>query len=226
MPSALITGGSRGLGRALAAELARAGWSVTITGRGRDALEAAVLALGGDGRGVAGDVADPAHRAELAHLVGSRLDVLVNNASRLGPSPLPSLAEVNVAEHRRILETNVVAPVALFQELLPKLHGGVVVNISSDAAVEAYPGWGAYGSSKAALDLATRVLAAEHPDLGIYAFDPGDMRTDMHQAAFPGEDISDRPLPESVAPALVRLITDRPPSGRYGVADFLAEVDG
>ena len=152
---------------------------------------------------VAGDVADPRHRAALAEAVGPRLDLLVNNASDLGPSPLPPLADLPPDELLRVLAVNTVAPLALVQAVLPALRGagGRVVNISSDAAVEAYEGWGGYGASKAALDQLTAVLAVEHPELRVYAVDPGDMATDMHQAAFPGEDISDRPAPETVVPA-------------------------
>jgi NAD(P)-dependent dehydrogenase (short-subunit alcohol dehydrogenase family) len=147
----------------------------------------------------------------------------VNNASTLGPSPLPSLDRYPVASLRQVLETNTVAPLAVVQAVLPELvaAGGVVVDISSDAAVEAYPGWGGYGASKAALDQISAVLAAELPSIRVYAFDPGDMRTDMHQAAYPGEDISDRPEPGAIVPALLRLIEDRPESGRYRASDLL-----
>jgi NAD(P)-dependent dehydrogenase (short-subunit alcohol dehydrogenase family) len=163
---------------------------------------------------VPGDVTDPRHRRELVGHIGS-LDLLVNNASALGPSPQPKLAAYPLDVFTEVYEANVVAPLALIQLALPKLANGIVVNVSSDAAVEAYEGWGGYGSSKAALDRLSAVLAVEHPDLRVYAFDPGDMRTDMHQAAFPGADISDRPEPETVVPALLRLIDERPPSGRY-----------
>ena len=166
-----------------------------------------------------GDVADPNHRAEIAATVRElgRLDLLMNNASRLGPSPLPKLADLDPAELVLIGETNVVAPLALTQAVLPwlRVSHGVVLNVSSDAAVAAYDGWGGYGSSKAALDQLSAVLGVEEPDLRVYAVDPGDMRTEMHQAAFPGEDISDRPEPETVVPALLALIEGRPPSGRY-----------
>jgi NAD(P)-dependent dehydrogenase (short-subunit alcohol dehydrogenase family) len=175
---------------------------------------------------VAGDVTDPSHREALTAAVEvlGRVDLLVNNASELGPSPLPALDEYSLHALRRVYETNVIAPLALTQLLLPALvaASGTVVNISSDAAVEAYEGWGGYGSSKAALDQLGRVLAAEQPALRVYGFDPGDMRTDMHQRAFPGEDISDRPEPESVVPALLRLLDERPPSGRYRALDFAA----
>ena len=173
---------------------------------------------------LAGDVTDPRHREALAAAVDTlgRLDLLVNNASDLGPSPLPALACYPIEALRRVYETDVVAPLALVQILAPHLRAaaGIVMNISSDAAVEPYPGWGGYGSAKAALDQLSAVLAAEEPDLRVYAVDPGDMRTDMHQAAFPGEDITDRPEPATVVPALLRLLDARPPSGRYRAADW------
>ena len=148
----------------------------------------------------------------------------MNNASRLGPSPQPALPDYPVNELRAVYEANVVAPLALIQAALPALTGnsGAVVNLSSDAGAEPYPGWGGYGSSKAALDQLSAVLGAEAATVAVYAFDPGDMRTEMHQAAFPGEDISDRPEPASVVPALLRLLDDRPASGRYRAADVLA----
>jgi NAD(P)-dependent dehydrogenase (short-subunit alcohol dehydrogenase family) len=219
-PTVLITGAGRGLGRALAGALLASGWRVVVDARRAGhlttALPGAVV--------VPGDVTDPAHRDALAAAVRGlgRLDLLVNNASDLGPSPLPRLADVPLAAVRRVQETNVLAPLALIQTFLPLLRasGGAILNVSSDAAVEAYPGWGAYGSSKAALDQLTAVLAVEEPGLSVYSVDPGDMRTEMHQAAFPGEDISDRPAPETVVPALLRLITERPPSGRVRAADF------
>jgi NAD(P)-dependent dehydrogenase (short-subunit alcohol dehydrogenase family) len=223
MPIALITGASRGLGRAAAHALARRGWSLIVDARRADDLADAMQGLA-DVVAVPGDVTDPAHRADLAAAVGREggLDVLVNNASRLGPSPQPLLRDYPLDELGRVYEANVVAPLALIQLLTAPLAaaGGTIVNVSSDAAVEAYPGWGGYGSSKAALDQLTAVLAAEEPSLRCYAFDPGDMRTDMHQQAFPGEDISDRPEPEAVVPALLRLIGERPPSGRYRASDL------
>jgi NAD(P)-dependent dehydrogenase (short-subunit alcohol dehydrogenase family) len=222
--SALITGASRGLGRALATALNADGWRLVVDGRDPARLAAAVAAFPDPGRVtvLAGDVTDPAHRAALAAGVGPRLDLLVNNASDLGPSPLPRLAELDPVEFARVLSVNTVAPLALLQAVLPALRpGGVVVQISSDAAVEAYAGWGGYGASKAALDQLTAVLAVEHPELRIYAVDPGDMRTDMHQAAFPGEDISDRPAPESVVPGLLALVDGDSPSGRYRAADLV-----
>jgi len=219
-PTALVTGAGRGLGRALAGALLANGWRVVV-----DARRTAHLAAGLPGALVVpGDVTDPAHRDALAAAVDGlgRLDLLVNNASDLGPSPLPPLADVPLPAARRVLETNVLAPLALIQRFLPLLRadGGIVLNVSSDAAVEAYAGWGAYGSSKAALDQLSAVLAAEEPGLAVYAVDPGDMRTEMHQAAFPGEDISDRPEPEAIVPALLRLIATRPPSGRVRAGDL------
>jgi NAD(P)-dependent dehydrogenase (short-subunit alcohol dehydrogenase family) len=222
---ALISGASQGLGRALAVALVHQGWRVVLDGRNGDRL-AAVRAEVSSAVVVAGDVTDPAHRATLAGTVAElgRLDLFVANASELGPSPLPPLATIAIEAVRAVYETNVVAPLALLQLVLPLLRasGGTVVAVSSDAAVEAYPGWGGYGSSKAALDQLTAVLAAEEPGVRSYAVDPGDMRTEMHQRAFPGEDISDRPLPEMVVPAFLRLLEERPPSGRYRAADLMA----
>jgi NAD(P)-dependent dehydrogenase (short-subunit alcohol dehydrogenase family) len=212
MPVAIITGASKGFGLALSRALADRGWELFVDARGAEALKQANF--GPSVTIIPGDVRDPEHRAEL---VGAApvLDLLVNNASALGPSPQPSLATYPLDEFARVYEANVLAPLALIQLALPKLSEGIVVNVSSDAAVEAYEGWGGYGSSKSALDRVSAVLAVEHPDLHVYAFDPGDMRTEMHQAAFPGEDISDRPEPETVVPALLKLIDERPPSGRY-----------
>jgi NAD(P)-dependent dehydrogenase (short-subunit alcohol dehydrogenase family) len=227
MPVALITGASAGLGRAAARALAAAGWAVVADARGAAQLTAALHGLPG-AIAAPGDVTDPAHRAELAGHISrlGRLDLLVNNASRLGPSPQPPLRGYPLAELRLVYETNVLAPLALIQLLHGPLTaaGAVVVNVSSDAAAQPYPGWGGYGSAKAALDQLTAVLGAEEPALRCYAFDPGDMRTQMHQQAFPEEDISDRPEPETVVPALLRLITQRPPSGRYRAADLSAAV--
>jgi len=223
MPIALITGASRGLGRAAAHALARRGWSLIVDARRAADLTGAMRGMA-DVVAVPGDVTDPGHRARLAEVASraGRLDVLVNNASRLGPSPQPPLASYPLDELGRVYDTNVFAPLALVQLLAAPLTAaaGVVVNVSSDAATEAYPGWGGYGSAKAALDQITAVLAAEQPALRCYAFDPGDMRTDMHQQAFPGEDISDRPEPEAVVPALLRLLDERPPSGRYRASDL------
>jgi NAD(P)-dependent dehydrogenase (short-subunit alcohol dehydrogenase family) len=171
-----------------------------------------------------GDIADPAHRLALVEAAGRDIDLVVNNASVLGPSPLPALAEYPLHELRRVYEVNVLAPLGLIQLALPWLSPGArIVDITSDAAVEAYEGWGGYGSSKAALEQLTSVLAAERPDLRVYTVDPGDMRTQMHQDAFPGEDISDRPLPEESVPGLLELIEGDLPSGRYQARE-LAEV--
>ena len=226
-PVALVTGGSQGLGLALTRALDAVGWRVVVDARHADVLHRAVADLAGV-TAVPGDVTDPGHRAELAAAVAGlgRLDLLVHNASALGPSPLPSLADLPVADLERILAVNVLAPLALTQLLLDDLRAarGTLVAVSSDAAVEVYEGWGGYGSSKAALDHLTAVLAAENPGLHVYAVDPGDMNTAMHQRAFPGEDISDRPLPETVVPALLRLARQELPSGRYRAADLLAAV--
>jgi NAD(P)-dependent dehydrogenase (short-subunit alcohol dehydrogenase family) len=229
--TALVTGASRGLGRALAAGLAREGYDLIIDARDAAALEAAAGQIRAAGRGVGtvtavpGDVTDPAHRQALAKAAeqAGRLDVLVNNAGTLGASPLPALADYPADELRAAFETNVIAPIALTQLVLPLLRtqGGAVLNITSDAAVEAYAGWGGYGAAKAALEQASNVLAAEELAVRVWWADPGDLRTDMHQRAFPGEDISDRPLPESVVPAFVRLITERLPSGRYRAAHLM-----
>jgi NAD(P)-dependent dehydrogenase (short-subunit alcohol dehydrogenase family) len=228
MPTALVTGASRGLGRATAEELARRGWHLVVDGRDAADLDGAHEGLGPDAVALAGDVTDPSHRAELAAAVRrtGRLDLLVNNASTLGQSPLAPLATADLDALSRTYTVNVLAPVALTQLLLPLLRacGGAVIDVSSDAAVTAYPAWGGYGSSKAALDQVTAVLAAEEPALHVYAFDPGDLRTRLHQEAFPGEDISDRPLPVTVVPALLRLVEQRPPSGRYRAADLLSTV--
>ncbi|WP_138732207.1 SDR family NAD(P)-dependent oxidoreductase [Modestobacter excelsi] len=225
-PTALVTGASRGLGLALATALDAEGWQLVLDARDGDRLATAVagLPLPGLVTALPGDVADPAHRAALAAAVPSRLDLLVTNASDLGPSPLPPLAELPLPAFERVLAVNTVAPLALVQLLLPALRraGGRVLQISSDAAVEAYAGWGGYGASKAALDQLSAVLAVEEPDLRVYAVDPGDMATEMHQAAFPGEDISDRPTPETVVPALLRLVAGELPSGRYRAAELAA----
>jgi NAD(P)-dependent dehydrogenase (short-subunit alcohol dehydrogenase family) len=215
MPVAIVTGASRGLGHALSRALDERGWRLVVDARDEAALRAGAEGLT-DVAVLAGDVTDPQHRRALVDAAGDAIDLVVNNASHLGPSPQPLLANYPLDELRRVYEVNVVAPLALTQLALPRLRpGGVVLNIGSDAAIEPYEGWGGYGSSKAALDQLTRVLAAEHPALRIYAVDPGDMRTDMHQAAFPGEDISDRPPPEEVVPALLSLIDSSRPSGRY-----------
>jgi NAD(P)-dependent dehydrogenase (short-subunit alcohol dehydrogenase family) len=218
MPVALVTGASRGFGAEIAHALAGRGWTLIVTGRDAAALRHAVGATPRVIQ-VPGDVAHPVHRDALAAEIGrlGRLDLLVNNASGLGPSPLPPLDRYPLDELASLFAVNTIAPLAIIQRVLPELTaaGGAIVNVSSDAAVEPYPGWGGYGATKAALDQLTRVLAAERPELRVYAFDPGDMRTEMHQAAFPGEDISDRPEPVTVVPALLRLVDERPPSGRY-----------
>jgi NAD(P)-dependent dehydrogenase (short-subunit alcohol dehydrogenase family) len=223
---ALLTGASRGLGRALAEELAARGWRLVIDARGAAALEEARAALARRTLviAVSGDVADPAHRAALVDAARGlgRLDALVNNAGALGPSPLPSLAEVDLGALSSVLDVNTVAPIGLVQLALPLLEasGGVVVNITSDAAVEPYAGWGVYAASKAALEQLTAVLGVEHPAVRFYAADPGDMRTQMHQDAFVGEDISDRPLPQASVPGLVTLLEGGLPSGRYRTRDL------
>ncbi|HJQ00471.1 MAG TPA: SDR family oxidoreductase [Jatrophihabitans sp.] len=223
--TALITGASKGLGRALADALTARGWRLVVDARNPGSLAAELT----DAIVVPGDITDPQHRDALVAAVDQlgRLDLLVNNASELGPSPLPALAGLPLEALRRLYETNVVAPLALVQALLAQLRdaGGVIINVSSDAAVEPYPGWGGYGSTKAALDQLSAVLAAEEPALGVYAVDPGDMRTDMHQAAFPDEDISDRPEPATVVPALLRLLDARPASGRYRAADWAVTAE-
>lgn len=219
MPVAIVTGASRGLGLALARALVDRGWRVVADARGKSELER-VWAGTWNVVPVAGDIADEKHRLALVESAGEEIDLLVNNASTLGPSPLPPLAEYSLDELRRVYDVNVTGPLGLVQLALPRLRGNAcVLNITSDAAVEAYEGWGGYGSSKAALEQITAVLAAEHPDLRIYAVDPGDMRTRMQQEAFPGEDISDRPPPEDTVPGLLELIEGGRPSGRYRAHD-------
>jgi NAD(P)-dependent dehydrogenase (short-subunit alcohol dehydrogenase family) len=225
MSNAIITGGSRGLGRALAGALVADGWRVVLGARTAADLTQAAQSLGPAAVAVPGDLTDPAHRAALlaaAAELGS-LDLLVNNGGTLGPSPLPPVAALPLAALRELYEVNVVAPVALTQAALPALRsaGGVLVNITSDAAVEPYQGWGGYGSAKAALERLSAGLAAEEQAVTVWTVDPGDLRTRMHQQAFPGEDISDRPLPETVAPALAAMLAKRPASGRYRLADWL-----
>ncbi|HZE04565.1 MAG TPA: SDR family oxidoreductase [Solirubrobacteraceae bacterium] len=218
MTTALITGASRGLGLALARVLARRGWRLILDARGADDLARAAAELSADTEvvAIAGDVGNAWHREALLDAAGDRLDLLVNNASLLGPSPQPELAAYPLAELERVYDVNVLAPLALIQLALPVLaDGGAIINVTSDAAVEPYPGWGGYGSSKAALEQLTAILAAEQPRLRVYAVDPGDMRTRMHQEAFPGEDISDRPEPETSVPGLLELIGSSLPSGRY-----------
>ena len=226
-PVALLTGASRGLGLALARALAGRGWRLIVDARDPRPLEAAraELAERTEVVALAGDVADPAHRRALVAAAGDRLDALVNNASLLGPSPQPPLADYPLDVLERVLQVNAVAPLALIQLALPLLPpGGRIVNVTSDAAVEAYEGWGGYGAAKAALEQLPRVLAVEHPGLRVYAVDPGDMNTRTHQEAFPGEDISDRPPPEASVPGLLALLEGDVPSGRH-LARNLAPVD-
>lgn len=224
MPTAIVTGGSRGLGLALGRALADRGWRLVVDARGREALAAAWAGAAGV-TVVPGNVADVAHRRALVAAAAGPIDLVVNNASVLGPSPQPPLADYPPEELRRVYEVNVVAPLALVQISLPHLaRGARIVNITSDAAVEPYVGWGGYGSSKAALDQLTAILAAEHPELRVYAVDPGDMRTQMHQEAFPGEDISDRPPPEDSVPGLLELIEADLPSGRYRARELAGVV--
>ncbi|HEY2041668.1 MAG TPA: SDR family oxidoreductase [Jatrophihabitans sp.] len=227
MPVALVTGASAGLGLALAKELARRQWSLVIDARDAKRLYrvADELSQLTEVNAVAGDVSVHQHRVELAAAVEAigRLDLLVNNASTLGPTPLPPLSQLPLDELSEIMHVNVTGALGLIQLLLGRLRdsGGSIINISSDAAIEHYEGWGGYGAAKSALDHLTGTLAAENPGTPFYAVDPGDMRTAMHQAAFPGEDISDRPLPETVVPGLLALIETRPPSGRYRAADLV-----
>ncbi len=231
MAVAVVTGASRGLGLALARALGERGWSLVLDARGGAALHEAAATIVGAEKVVAvpGDVADAAHRADLV-AAAARLgpvDLLVNNASMLGPSPQPLLADYPLDVLARVYQVNVVAPLGLIQAALPLLvaAGGSVLNVTSDAAVEAYAGWGGYGSSKAALDQLSNVLATELAGVRVWWVDPGDMRTRMQQEASPGEDISDRPWPEERVPGLLRLVEERRPSGRYRVADLLpAEV--
>jgi NAD(P)-dependent dehydrogenase (short-subunit alcohol dehydrogenase family) len=220
---ALITGASRGLGFALAQALAQQGWTLIIDARGVEALRTAQKRLEqaypeAHIHAYVGDVADPAHRGELALAAQSLggVDVLVNNASILGPSPQPALLDYPLDILRQVVEVNLIAPLGLTQRIAPSLKPGArILNITSDAGVEAYPGWGGYGSSKAALEHLSHILAAERLDLRVYWVDPGDMRTDLQQQAFPDEDISDRPPPEESVPGLLTLILGDLPSGRY-----------
>jgi NAD(P)-dependent dehydrogenase (short-subunit alcohol dehydrogenase family) len=227
--TALVTGASRGLGLALARRLAADGWPLVIDGRDPATLHAAATELASHRvvRAIPGDITSPRHREHLAAAAGELggLDLVVHNAGALGPSPLPPVDEVALDAVRDVLEANVVAPLALTQVLLPHLRSGaVVVAITSDAAAEAYAGWGTYGASKAAFEQLFAVLAEEHPELRVLRIDPGDLRTDMHQAAFPGEDISDRPLPAVRVPAIVDLVAGAFPSGRYQAAHHRQEV--
>lgn len=226
MPLSIITGASRGLGLALARSLAERGWALVLDARGPDDLERAAAELGRLTKvvAIAGDVSDPDHRLELIAAAGERIDMLVNNASVLGPSPQPGLAHYPLDELERVYRVNVLAPLALVQLAFPRfVDGARILNVTSDAAIEPYEGWGGYGSSKAALEQLTTILAVEHPALYVYAVDPGDMRTRMHQEAFPGEDITDRPEPEESVPGLLALIEGGYPSGRYRARE-LAEM--
>lgn len=232
MPVGIVTGASKGLGRAIAAALAEHGWSLVIDARDAANLNVVEDALGEITRrgaevvGLAGDVSDASHRTQLvdAALALGGLDLLVNNASTLGPSPLPPLARYDLDQLKRVYEVNTFSPLALLQLARPLLHESEnprVINVTSDASVEAYEGWGGYGSAKAALDHIGAVFAVEEPSLRLWTVDPGDMRTEMHQDAFPGEDISDRPQPESVIPHLLELIDSDLPSGRYRLAELV-----
>jgi NAD(P)-dependent dehydrogenase (short-subunit alcohol dehydrogenase family) len=217
----IVTGASRGLGLALTRALSERGWQLAVDARGAEALEHAVAGLAGV-IAVAGDVADSDHRRRLVETAGEPIDLLVNNASLLGPSPLPLLAQYPLEELRSVYEANVFAPLALVQLSLPRFSPHArIVNLISDAAAEAYETWGGYGSSKAALAQISVVLGAEHPGLRVYAVDPGDMNTQMQQDAFPGEDISDRPPPEESVPGLLTLIEGDLPSGLYRARDLV-----
>jgi NAD(P)-dependent dehydrogenase (short-subunit alcohol dehydrogenase family) len=226
--TAIITGASRGLGLALTPDLVADGWTVVVDAGDAAALHRATASLGSSVVAVPGDVTDAAHRQALVDAAAAtgRLDLLVNTASALGPSPLPHLRRIPITDFADVVRTNAGAPLALIQLALPllTLQRGAVVNITSDASVEAYEGWGAYGASKAALDHLTRVLAEEEPGVRFWAIVPGDLRTQMHQDAYPGEDISDRPLPETVVPAFRQVLFDRPASGRLRLADVAPVV--
>jgi NAD(P)-dependent dehydrogenase (short-subunit alcohol dehydrogenase family) len=234
MSTAIITGASRGLGLALARALADRGWRLVLDARGAPELQRVATELDAQCirqdapmthvRALPGDVADDWHRGALIDAAGERVDLLVNNASTLGPSPQPELADYPLDALQRVYEVNVIAPLALAQLAVPLMPAGAcIINVTSDAAVEPYEGWGGYGSSKAALEQLTAILAAERPALRVYTVDPGDMRTQMHQDAFPGEDISDRPPPEESVPGLLELIESELPSGRYRARQVLIE---
>ncbi len=229
--AALVTGASRGLGLALARRLAEDGWTLIIDARGEEDLEAARDELAKLARvtAIAGSIADPAHRQELADAargVGG-LEALVNNASVLGPSPRPDLLDYPPDALAGVYRTNVISPLALIQAVRDELKPGTrIVNVTSDAAVEPYEGWGGYGSSKAALEQLSNILAAENPGWRVYSVDPGDMRTRMHQQAFPGEDIGDRPLPEESVPGLIELLAGDLPSGRYSAGALIQANKG
>lgn len=231
MEVAIVTGASKGLGLALAGGLADQGWSLVIDARGGEALRSAEedlrarLQHGSSLVAIVGDVTSQAHRSELVEAArrSGGLDLIVNNASTLGLTPLPNVADYPLGSLRRVLEVNVVAPLALIQESISLLENSSqprVMNITSDAAVEHYEGWGGYGLAKAALEHLSTTLSVEDPELRTWVVDPGDLRTEMHQQAFPGEDISDRPRPETVVPRLVALIGSDLPSGRYRASDI------
>lgn len=227
--TALITGASRGLGLALARGLANKGWNLILTARDENRLRIVrdELAQKAHVAAIAGDVNDPAHREALAVLARGHagLDLIINNAGALGPSPLPPLLDHPLDELASVLASNVIAPLGIIQSVRHVLKAGArIINVSSDAGVNAYPGWGGYGASKAALELLSAVLAVENPQIKIYWVDPGDMRTDMHQAAYAGEDISDRPLPEARVPGFIALIESDLPSGRYSIPDMMPAV--
>ena len=227
--TALITGASRGLGLALARGLARRGWNLIITARDAAKLRAVrdELASITHVAALAGDVTDASHRRALAIIARGHtgIDALINNAGALGPSPQPGLLDYPLDAFVDVYRANVLAPLGMIQALRSDLKPGArIVNVTSDAAVEPYAGWGAYGSSKAALEQLSAILASENPELLVYWVDPGDMRTDMHQAAFPGEDISDRPLPEARVPGFVTLLEGDLPSGRYRAADLVPKA--
>jgi NAD(P)-dependent dehydrogenase (short-subunit alcohol dehydrogenase family) len=227
--SALVTGASRGLGRALARALAAEGWHLILDARDATELEHTrrVLAPLTSIIAIAGDVTDPTHRETLARAAsdGGGLDAVINNAGTLGASPLPSLLTYPLGMLDAVYRTNVIAPLGVLQAVRPFLHPGAsVINVTSDAAVTAYDGWGGYGSSKAALEQLSAVLAIENPAWRIYWVDPGDMRTQMHQDAYPGHDISDRPLPEESIAGLLALLTGNLPSGRYVARSVPQEV--
>jgi NAD(P)-dependent dehydrogenase (short-subunit alcohol dehydrogenase family) len=221
MPTAIITGASRGLGLAIARALDERGWRLVLDARGAAGLDAATSDLT-NAVALPGDVADPRHRSALVALAGPQIDLLINNASVLGPSPQPELAQYPIDVLERVYRVNVIAPLALTQLALPHIpDGGTIINVTSDAGIEAYDGWGGYGSSKAAFEQWTAILGVERPHLRIYAVDPGDMRTQMHQEAFPDEDISDRALPEESVPAFLALLDGQLQNGRYRAHDLI-----